>query len=71
MSTIDSALDALGGGKYFSTINLASGYCQVEVEPCGQEKSAFATPQGLFKFRVMPFGLMGALSTFKDSWSLC
>ena len=77
---IDSTLDALGGAKYFSTIDLASGYWQVEVEPCDQEKTAFATPQGLFEFRVMPFGLTGAPSTFQRlmesvlaglQWSTC
>lgn len=44
---IDSTLDALGGAKYFSTIDLASGYWQVEVDPADREKTAFATPQGL------------------------
>ena len=62
---IGSTLDALGGIKYFSTIDLASGYGQVGVEPCDQGKSAFATRQGLFGFRVMPFGLTGAPSTLK------
>ena len=42
LSRIDSTLDALGGAKYFSTIDLASGYWQVQVDPSDQEKTAFA-----------------------------
>ena len=77
---IDSTLDALGAAKYFSTADLGSGYWQVEVEPRDQEKTAFATPHGLFEFRVMPFGLTGAPSTFQRlmesvlaglQWSTC
>ena len=58
---IDDTLDALGAAKWFSTLDLASGYWQVEVEPADREKTAFATPQGLYQFRVMPFGLCNAL----------
>lgn len=80
MPRIEATLDALGGAKYFSTIDFASGYWQVEVEPSDREKTAFATTQGLFEFRVMPFGLTGAPSTFQRlmesvlaelQWSTC
>ena len=62
---IDATLDALGGAGYFSTMDLASGYWQVEVDPSDREKTAFATFKGLFEFRVMPFGLTGAPNTFQ------
>ena len=77
---IDDTLDALSGAKWFSTIDLASGYWQVEVEPSDREKTAFATPFGLHQFRVMPFGLCNAPSTFQRlmelvlaglHWSTC
>jgi len=55
---IDDTLDALSGAKQFSTIDLASGYWQVEVEPSDCEKTAFATPFGLHQFRVIPFWAM-------------
>ena len=77
---IDDTLDALSGAKWFSTIDLTSGYWQVEVNQADQEKTAFCTPFGLFQFKVMPFGLTNAPSTFQSlmelvlrglHWSTC
>ena len=62
---IDESLDILGGTKYFSTIDLASAYNQVEVAPADRHKSAFTTPFGLFKYNRMPVGLGGAPVTFQ------
>ena len=61
---VDATLDTLAGSKWFSTLDLISGYWQVEVDPEDQEKTAFCTPNGLFEFRVMPFGLYSAPATF-------
>ena len=52
---IDDLLDQLGECKYFSTLDLASGYWQIRVHADSQEKTAFVTPQGLFEFRVKRF----------------
>lgn len=54
---IDDLLDQLSKARYFSTLDLASGFWQIQVEPKSREKTAFVTPHGLFEFRVMPFGL--------------
>ncbi|MES9880251.1 MAG: RNase H-like domain-containing protein [Sedimenticola sp.] len=62
---IDETLESLAGSKYFSTLDLASGYWQVELDPKDREKSAFVTPYGLYEFNVMPFGLSGAPGTFQ------
>lgn len=61
---IDDTLDALSGSKWFSTLDLASGYWQVEVAPEDREKTAFCTQEGLFEFQMMPFGLCNAPATF-------
>jgi hypothetical protein len=60
---MDEALDRLGGARFFSTIYLASGYWQVGVDPASREKTAFVTPDGLFEFHRMPFGLCNAPAT--------
>ena len=54
----------LAGKRWFSTLDLASGYCQVSLSPEARCKTAFATHSGLFQFRVMPFGLCNAPATF-------
>jgi len=46
---IDESLNALAGGKYFSTLDLLSGYWQVPLSPDAQEKAAFITRDGLWK----------------------
>ena len=53
------------GGLLFSTLDLAAGYCQIQMHPDAMEKTAFTTPQGLFEFRVMPFGLTNAPGVFQ------
>ena len=65
MPRIDDLIDGLGKAKYISTIDLTRGYWQVPLSQESREKSAFATPYGLFQFNVMPFGLQGAPATFQ------
>ena len=60
LSCIDDLLDKLGKAKFFSTLDLASGFWQIHIHPDSQEKTVFLTPFGLFEFRVMPFGLKNA-----------
>jgi len=62
---VDDLLDSLADAQWFSTLDLRSGYWQVEVDPADREKTAFSTPYGLYQFRVMPFGLCNAPSTFQ------
>ena len=62
---IDDTLDMLAGKRWFSTLDLASGYWQVSLSPEARCKTAFATHSGLFQFRVMSFGLCNAPATFE------
>lgn len=62
---IEESLDALSGARWFSTLDLASGYNQVPVTEQDKPKTAFCTPFGLFEFNRMPFGLCNALGTFQ------
>ena len=62
---IDDSLDALAGIKWFCTLDLASGYWQVGMYKDAQEKSTFITSEGLYSWKVMPFGLSTAPGTFE------
>ena len=62
---IDDLLDQLGSAKYFTTLDLAAGYWQIRVVDDSIEKTAFITPNGLFEFRVIPFGLTNAPAVFQ------
>ena len=50
---IDETLESLGGARYFSALDLASGYWQVELHEQDKEKTAFTTPQGHYECEVV------------------
>lgn len=77
---ITEALDALGGAHYFSTLDLRSGYWQLQVHADSKEKTAFITHNGLYEFNKLPFGICNSPGTFQRvmthvlrglEWDIC
>ena len=62
---VDECLDALANSKFYSSMDLNSGFWQVGMAPEDRQKTAFATNLGLFQWTVMPFGLVNSPSTFQ------
>lgn len=65
LPTIQEILESLAGTAIFTTLDLNSGYWQVEMDPESQDKTAFVCSYGLFHFKVIPFGLKNAPATFQ------
>ena len=65
MPRIDKLIDRLGGSTFSNTLDLTRGYWQVPVAEADRNKTAFTMLIGLYQFKVMPFGLQGALVTFR------
>ena len=81
LPNIQDCLDSLDGAKFFSSIDLCSGYWQVQLSEDAKDKSSFyGAGGGLWRFKVMPFGLCNAPATFERlmervlgqlQWQIC
>jgi len=64
LPNITDILD-LGNAKYFSVLDLASGFHHIPMDPKDASKTAFSTSYGHYQFKRMPFGLKNAPTTFQ------
>ena len=67
---ISSCYDSLQGNQFMSSLDLASGYWQLEIAPEDREKTAFITKHGLYEYVRMSMGLCNAPSTFQRAMNL-
>ena len=62
---IDDCIDRVGHSRYVSKLDLLKGYWQVPLTEKAKQVSAFITPNSLYQYRVMPFGMKNAPATFQ------
>ena len=68
---IDDAFSCLSGAKWFSVMDLKSGYYQVEMESSDREKTAFVCPLWFYEYTRMPQGVTNATATFQRLTETC
>lgn len=68
---MDDTFTALSGSKWFSVLDLKSGYYQIEVDEVDKPKTAFVCPLGFWEFNRMPQGVTNAPSTFQRLMEKC
>ena len=62
---IDDCIDKVGNSKYVTKFDLLKGFWQVPLTDRAKEVSAFATPNGLYQYKVMAFGMKNSPATFQ------
>ena len=62
---LDDIIDSIGEARFVTKLDLMKGYYQIELTDRAKIISAFITPFGLFQYKVMPFGMTNAPSTFQ------
>ena len=62
---MDDCIDKIGKAKYITKFDLLKGYWQVPLTTRAKEMSAFVTPDGLYQYTVMPFGMKNSAATFQ------
>ena len=70
LPNIEECLDVLEGTEFFNTVDMSSGYYQIELPEEDMHKTAFITRYGLFEYQRMPFGLCNAHATFQRAMTL-
>ena len=70
LSSIENNLHKLQGAKYFTTLDSAGAYHNVEIHPESREYTSFITPFGQYQFVRMPFGLSNAGACYSRLMSI-
>ena len=70
MPRIDDIMDGLGRARYFSVLDLYSGFHQIPLEEDSKDVTSFSTENGSYRFNVLPFGLSVAPNSFSRMMSL-
>ena len=65
LPNIDDIIESCAGSKFFSQLDLASGYWGIPIAEKDRHKTAFSVPKGRFEFCRMPFGLVNAQATLQ------
>lgn len=69
---IEDILDTLSGSKFFSVLDMKSGYHQVEIEETHKQRTAFTVgPIGFYEFNRLPFGLSNSPATYQRIMEEC
>ncbi|KAK7921783.1 hypothetical protein WMY93_008685 [Mugilogobius chulae] len=71
LPNLEESFTALTGSKWFSVLDLKSGYYQIEMNEADKPKTAFVTPLGFWEFNRMPQGVTNAPSTFQRLMERC
>lgn len=71
LPNIEEIFSALSGARWFSVMDLKSGYYQVEMAEVDKHKTAFTCPLGFYEFNRMPQGVTNAPSTFQRLMEKC
>lgn len=71
LPNLEESFSALSGSRWFTVLDLKSGYYQIEVEESDKHKTAFSCPLGFWEFNRMPQGITNAPSTFQRLMEKC
>ncbi len=71
LPNLEESFSALSGSRWFSVLDLKSGYYQIEMEESDKYKTAFSCPLGFWEFNRMPQGITNAPSTFQRLMEKC
>ena len=62
---MDDCIDKVGKARYVTKFDLLKGFWQVPLTDRAKEISAFVTPDGLYQYKVMPFGMKNSPASFQ------